>query len=73
MIISEAMLDAAILKATEAGLLGRQATESEKAFNRAVIRAVIEAALREQVGGNALHAPSTMPRNPDRWSFFSCK
>lgn len=70
--ISEAMLDAGIQKATEVGLLARHATDSEKAFNRAVIRAVLEAVLSEQ-DGSAVCASSAVFRAQDRWSFFSCK
>ncbi|MEC4720959.1 hypothetical protein RY831_17470 [Noviherbaspirillum sp. CPCC 100848] len=71
--ISEVMLDAGIRKATEAGLLARDATDSEKAFNRALIRAVLEAALGEQHGGNSSCAAQSALRARDRWSFFSSK
>lgn len=70
--ISENMLDAGIRKATEAGLLARDATDSEKAFNRALIRSVLEAALGEHGGNPACAAPAAF-RSRDRWSFFSSK
>lgn len=62
--ITESMLQAAVRKATEAGLLSRRCTADEAERNRAVMRAILKAALElaeaeaeaEQEDLSALHA-----------------
>jgi hypothetical protein len=70
--ITDAMIEAGIRKATESGLLAAHPSHAEGAFNRAVMRAIIEAAIHE----SDIHSPDAAARSlrsRDRWSFFSSK
>jgi len=70
--ITDAMIEAGIRKATESGLLPGHPSHADGAFDRAIMRAIIEAAFQES-DDHSLDAAARSPRLKDRWSFFASK
>lgn len=60
--LTEDMLDAAMKKAIEAGLLPRQAYRQDMAMNRELIRAILQAALNARGSSGAVM----------RWTAHGC-
>ncbi|TFW05798.1 hypothetical protein E4K72_10915 [Oxalobacteraceae bacterium OM1] len=59
--ITPAMLEAALLKAVEAGLIPRRSTAQEQLQNRQVIRSILEAAVAAADDGDIRRAAAVQP------------
>lgn len=61
MAVSEKMVDAAVRKATDAGLLPRRCSAADHLLYRSLIREILEAALDEELGAVLRH--SRLPKD----------
>jgi hypothetical protein len=63
--ITESILDAAIRRATEAGLFSRRSTSSEMQANREIMRSILDAAVAADTADAAMQEERSAEIRPD--------